>query len=42
MCATIDINDADELDEFISNASLEELYVLREDITSGTAFEDDD
>ena len=40
MCEKIEINSDEEFDIFIENATLEELYVLREDIINGSAIED--
>lgn len=42
MCEREDINSVEEFDEFIQNATLEELYVLREDILNGSALPDDE
>lgn len=41
MCVEIEINSPEELDIYIENATLEELYVLREDLINGTASSDE-
>lgn len=42
MCERIEISSPEELEDFINSATKEELYVLREDILNGTAFEDNE
>lgn len=41
MCDEIEINSPEELDIYIENATLEELYVLREDLTNGSVSSDE-
>ncbi len=41
VCEKIEINSDEELDIFIENATLEELYILKEDLINGSALEDD-
>ena len=42
MCDTVIINSPEELEDFINSATKEELIILKEDILSGRAFEDDE
>lgn len=42
MCERVIISSPEEFEDFINSATKEELIILKEDILSGKAFEDDD
>lgn len=42
MCEEIEINSLEEMEAFIQSATIEELYVLREDLLNSTDLSDED